>query len=182
MCRGNGGVAPVILGGLLQGRSQDPPGNDFRHTFLVVKAFFVTPRFLSSGSDGSERRQVVVQPSRGRCLGFAAVPEGLACQGLPRASPSRAPRWRTFGCSVPIWEQRQRRHAQRCSGGSRSLTRSPASGTNLGAGPPRPKAGLEPLQQTYPWPKSHPRSSVPEPEVCLGCFKFLFQLGSSTCV
>jgi hypothetical protein len=23
---------------------------------------------------------------------------------------------------------------------------------------------------------------VPEPEVCLGCFKFLFQLGSSTCV
>jgi hypothetical protein len=39
------GVAPVILGGLLQGRSQDPPGNDFRHTFLVIKAFFVTPRF-----------------------------------------------------------------------------------------------------------------------------------------
>jgi hypothetical protein len=28
----------------------------------VIKAFFVTPRFLSSGSDGSERRQVVVHP------------------------------------------------------------------------------------------------------------------------
>jgi hypothetical protein len=35
----------------------------------VIKAFFVTPRFLSSGSDGSERRQVVVHPSQGRCLG-----------------------------------------------------------------------------------------------------------------
>jgi hypothetical protein len=28
----------------------------------VIKAFFVTPRFLSSGFDGSERRQVVVHP------------------------------------------------------------------------------------------------------------------------
>jgi chromosome segregation ATPase len=46
----------------LQGRSQDPPGNDFKHTFHVIKAFFVTPRFLYSGSDGSERRQVVVHP------------------------------------------------------------------------------------------------------------------------
>jgi hypothetical protein len=54
----------------LQGTSQDPLGNDFKHTFHVIKAFFVTPRFLSSGSDGSERRQVVVHPPRGRCLGF----------------------------------------------------------------------------------------------------------------
>jgi hypothetical protein len=28
----------------------------------VVKAFFVTPRFPSSGSDGSEHRQVVIHP------------------------------------------------------------------------------------------------------------------------
>jgi hypothetical protein len=49
----------------LQGRSQDPPGNDFKHTFHLIKAFFVTPRFLSSGSNGSERRQVVVHPPRG---------------------------------------------------------------------------------------------------------------------
>jgi hypothetical protein len=28
----------------------------------VIKAFFVTSRFPSSGSDGSERRQVVVHP------------------------------------------------------------------------------------------------------------------------
>jgi hypothetical protein len=62
VCRGNGGVALVDLGGPLQGRSQDPPGNDFKHTFHVIKAFFVTPRFLSSGFDGSERRQVVVHP------------------------------------------------------------------------------------------------------------------------
>jgi hypothetical protein len=86
--RGNGGVAPVILGGLLQGRSQDPPGNDSRHTFLVIKAFFVTPRFLSSGSDGSERRQVVVHPPRGRCLGFAAVSEDHACRGYRAPLPA----------------------------------------------------------------------------------------------
>jgi hypothetical protein len=72
----------------LQGRSQDPPGNDYRHTFLVIKVFFVTPRFLSSGSDGSERRQVVVHPPRGRCLGFAAVPEDHACQGYRAPLPA----------------------------------------------------------------------------------------------
>ena len=36
---------------------------------FVTKASFVTPRLLPSGSDGSERRQVVVHPPRGRCLG-----------------------------------------------------------------------------------------------------------------
>jgi hypothetical protein len=72
----------------LQGRSQDPPGNDFRHTFLVIKAFFVTPRFLPSGSDRSERRQVIVHPPRGQCLGFAAVPEDHACQGYRAPLPT----------------------------------------------------------------------------------------------
>jgi hypothetical protein len=38
-----------------------------------------------------------------------------------------------YSCSVSIWEQRQRRHAQRRSGSSWSLARSSASGTNLGA-------------------------------------------------
>jgi hypothetical protein len=47
----------------------------------------VTPRFLPSGSDGSERRQVVVHPPRGRCLGFAAVPEDHACQGYRAPLP-----------------------------------------------------------------------------------------------
>jgi hypothetical protein len=37
--------------------------------FFVIKASFVMPRFLPSGSDGPERRQVVVHPPRGRCLG-----------------------------------------------------------------------------------------------------------------
>jgi hypothetical protein len=37
--------------------------------FFVIKASFVTPRFLPSGSDGPERCQVVVHPPRGRCLG-----------------------------------------------------------------------------------------------------------------
>jgi hypothetical protein len=69
VCRGNGGVASVDPGGPLQGRSQDPPGKDFGHTFHVIKAFFVTPRFPSSISDGSEHRQVVVHPPRGRRLG-----------------------------------------------------------------------------------------------------------------
>jgi hypothetical protein len=78
MRRSNGEVASVILGGLLQGRPQDPPGNDFRHTFFVTKASFVTPRFLPSGSDGPERRQVVVHPPRGRYLGLAAILEDLA--------------------------------------------------------------------------------------------------------
>ena len=49
--------------------------------FFVTKASFVTPRFLPSGSDGSERRQVVVHPPRGRCLGLAAIPEDLARRG-----------------------------------------------------------------------------------------------------
>jgi hypothetical protein len=47
--------------------------------FFVIKASFVTPRFLPSGSDGSERRQVIVHSPRGRCLGFAVIPEDLAC-------------------------------------------------------------------------------------------------------
>jgi hypothetical protein len=41
----------------------------------------VTPRFLPSGSDGSERRQVVVHPPRGRRLGLAVIPEDLARRG-----------------------------------------------------------------------------------------------------
>jgi hypothetical protein len=147
VCRGNGGVASVDLGGPSQGRSPDPPGNEFKHTFRVIKAFFVTPRFLSLGSDGSERRQVIVHPPRGRCLGLAAVPEDHACRGY-RAPLPTTPRWRTFGCSVSIWEQRQQRHAQRHSGSSRSLARSSASGTNLGVGPSRLKAGLRLLESS----------------------------------
>jgi hypothetical protein len=46
-------------------------------------------------------RQVAVHPPRGRYLGLAAIPEDLARRGYC-ASPSRAPRWRTFGCSAPI--------------------------------------------------------------------------------
>jgi hypothetical protein len=87
VCRGNGGVASVDLGGPSQGRSQDPPGNEFKHTFHVFTTFFVTPRFLSSGSDESERRQVVVHPPRGQCLGFAAVPQDHACRGYRAPLP-----------------------------------------------------------------------------------------------
>jgi hypothetical protein len=49
--------------------------------FFVTEASFVTPRFLPSGYDGSERRQVVVHPPRGRRLGLAAIPEDLARWG-----------------------------------------------------------------------------------------------------
>ena len=55
--------------------------------FFVTKASFVTPRFLPSGSYGSERRQVVVHPSRGRHLGLAAIREDLACQGYRAPLP-----------------------------------------------------------------------------------------------
>jgi hypothetical protein len=48
---------------------------------FVTKASFVTPRLLPSGSDGSEHRQVVVHPPRGRRLGLAAIPEDLARRG-----------------------------------------------------------------------------------------------------
>jgi hypothetical protein len=81
VCRSDGGVAPVVAGGFLQGRPQNPLGNGFRHTFFVTKASFVTPRFLPSGSDRSERRQVVVHPPRGQRLGLAAIPEDLARRG-----------------------------------------------------------------------------------------------------
>jgi hypothetical protein len=50
-------------------------------SFLATKASFVTPHFLPSGSDGSERRQVVVHPPRGQHLGLAAIPEDLARRG-----------------------------------------------------------------------------------------------------
>jgi hypothetical protein len=49
--------------------------------FFVTKASFVTHRFLPLGSDGSERRQVIVHPPRGQCLGLAAIPEDLARRG-----------------------------------------------------------------------------------------------------
>jgi hypothetical protein len=67
-CRDVPKILQVIISGI-------PP------SFFVIKASFVMPRFLPSGSDGSERRQVVVHPPRGRCLGLAAIPEDLACQG-----------------------------------------------------------------------------------------------------
>jgi hypothetical protein len=88
VCRGNDGVASVDHGGPCQERSQNPPGKDFRHTFHVTKAPFVTPCFPSSGSDGSEHRQVVVHPPRGRRLGFAAVPEDRACRGYRAPLPT----------------------------------------------------------------------------------------------
>jgi hypothetical protein len=56
--------------------------------FFVIKASFVTPRFLPSESDGPERRQVVVHPPRGRCLGLAAIPEDLASQGYHAPLPA----------------------------------------------------------------------------------------------
>jgi hypothetical protein len=91
----------------------------------MTKAFFVTPRFLSSGSDGSERHQVVVHPPRGRCLGFAAVPEDHACRGYRVPLPTER---RGGGPSVALC-----RSGSRGSGSSWSLARSSASRTNLGA-------------------------------------------------
>jgi hypothetical protein len=44
--------------------------------------------------------------------------------------------------------RRRQRRTQKCNDSSRSSTGSSMSGTNLGAGLPRLKAGLEPLQPT----------------------------------
>jgi hypothetical protein len=80
----------------------------------------VTPRFLPSGSDGSERRQVVVHPSRGRRLGLAAIPEDLARRGYrapfsagclsmfgsdrtPGVAPQGVFRSRTVSTTVAKW-------------------------------------------------------------------------------
>jgi hypothetical protein len=103
------------------GRPQDPPGNGFRHTFFVTKASFVTPCFLTSGSDGSERRQVVVHPPRGRYLGLAAIPEDLARRGYCTPLPVGR---RGGGPSVALRRSESR-------GGS--STRRGGSGTRRGA-------------------------------------------------
>jgi hypothetical protein len=47
----------------------------------VSEAFVVTPCLLPPGPDGSERRQVVIHPPRGRRLGLATIPEDLASRG-----------------------------------------------------------------------------------------------------
>jgi hypothetical protein len=56
----------------------------------VIKAFFVTSRFPSSGSDGSERRQVVVHPPRGRRLGFVRFLRTALAETIERLSQRSA--------------------------------------------------------------------------------------------
>jgi hypothetical protein len=89
--------------------------------FFVTKASFVTPRFLPSGSDGSERRQVVVHPPRGRRLGLVAIPEDLTRRSY--CVPLSAGR-RGGGPSVAL-------HRSESRGGSG--TRRGDSGTRRGA-------------------------------------------------
>jgi hypothetical protein len=50
----------------------------------VAKAFFVISCLPCSGTGGCKHRQVAVHPPRERRLGFAAVPEGRACQANER--------------------------------------------------------------------------------------------------
>ena len=100
--------------------------------FFMIEASFVTPRFLPSGSDRSERRQVIVHPPRGRCLGFAAIPEDLACQGYRAPLPAGR---RGGGPSVALRRSESR-------GGSG--TRRGGSGTRGGA---MMAAGVRPGRQ-----------------------------------
>jgi hypothetical protein len=86
--------------------------------FFVIKASFVTPRFLPSESDGSERRQVVVHPPRGRCLGLAAIPEDLACQGY--RAPLSAGR-RGGGPSVALRRSESRGGSDTCRGAATTV-------------------------------------------------------------
>jgi hypothetical protein len=83
--------------------------------FFVTKASFVTPRFLPSGSDGSERRQVVVHPPRGRRMGLVVIPEDLARRGY--CAPFSAGR-RGGGPSVAL----HRSEGRGGSGSRRSAT------------------------------------------------------------
>jgi hypothetical protein len=83
--------------------------------FFVAKASFVTPRFLSSGSDGSKRRQVVVHPPRGRHLGLVAIPEDLARRGY--CAPLSAGR-RGGGPSVALHRSESRGGSGTRRGGS----------------------------------------------------------------
>jgi hypothetical protein len=93
----------------LQGRSQDPLGKDFRHTFHVIKLFFVTPRFLSLKSDRSEHRQVVVHPPRGRRLGSLRSLRTTLAETTERLS-RRSAEVADLRLLVSIWGQKQRRH------------------------------------------------------------------------
>jgi hypothetical protein len=72
---------------------------------FLTKASLVTPRFLPSGSDGSERRQVVVHPPRGRYLGLAVILDDLACRGY--CAPLPAGR-RSGGPSVALCRSESR--------------------------------------------------------------------------
>jgi hypothetical protein len=190
MCRSNGGVAPVILGGLLQGRPQDPPGNDFRQTFFVTKASFVTPRFLSLGSDESEHRQVIVHPPRGQYLGLAAIPEDLARRGycVPLPAGRRGARsLRTLLCADLRAEaaaaraeaaaaraevqRRQSEFDQVADERDQSRGRAAEAESRAGA----LAADLAVAQAAA----SEQRARA---GVCLGCFRFSFQLVSSACV
>jgi hypothetical protein len=99
--------------------------------FFVTKASFVTPRFLPSGSDGSERRQVVVHPPRGRRLGLAAIPEDLARRGY--CAPLSAGR-RGGGPSVAL-HRSESRGGSGTRGGGRGARRSAT--TAVGVRPDR---------------------------------------------
>jgi hypothetical protein len=101
----------------------------------VTKASFVTPCFLPSGSDGSERRQVVVHPPRGRRLGLAAIPEDLARRGY--CAPLLAG-CRGGGPSVAL-HRSESRGGSDARGGGRGACRSPT--TAVGVRPGRRGAG-----------------------------------------
>ena len=75
----------------------------------------MTSRFLPSGSDGSERRQVVVHPPRDRRLGLPAIPEDLARRGY--CAPLSAGR-RGGGPSVALHRSESRGGSGTRGGGS----------------------------------------------------------------
>jgi hypothetical protein len=101
----------------------------------------LTPCFLSSRSDGSERRQVVVHPPRGRCLGFAAVPEDHACRGFRAPLPTER---RGGGPSVAL---------RRSGSGGRGGTR---------RGPEAQRQQLELGQVIGEWDQSRGRAAEAE--------------------
>jgi hypothetical protein len=126
----------------LQGRSQDPSGKDFRHTFHVIKVFFVTPRFLSLGSDGSECRQVVVHPPRGDVWGSLRSLRTTLAKTTERLSRRSAEVADLRLLCVDLGAEAATAPQRRSWSSARSLV----SGINPETGPLRLKVGLWPLE------------------------------------
>jgi hypothetical protein len=98
VCRSNSGVAPVVAGGFLQGRPQNPPGNGFKHTFFqdltdrsAAKSSFIRREVDVWGSLRSLRTSLAGATSRLSQQGAEVADLQLLCIDLrAEAAAARA--------------------------------------------------------------------------------------------